>query len=302
MQPVTVFGGTGFLGRAIVRGLIAAGYPVRIACRHPANTGLTDSTDGIEFCPADIRDPTTVAEAVDGAFAAVNTVSLYVDHTGSEFHSVHVRGAGDLARAAARAGLRTVVHVSGIGTDPASPSRYVRARAQGEAAVLDAFPGAVILRPSVLFGRGDRFLTTLDNLTALPAIPLFGRGGTRLQPVHVDDTAGAAIRAIETESPPAGVFELGGSEVMTYREILRAVLHHRGRQRLLLPVPFPLWHMVAIASRILPEPPLTRDQVILMQTDNVVDKNASTFADLEISPRGLRESLPDSLDGSNPPH
>lgn len=289
--PITVFGGTGFLGRRIVDRLLRAGWRVRVAARRAEEGSVGEA----EACPADITDPGMVARAVAGAHAAVNAVALYGEGSGETFDSVHVEAAAGLARAARDAGLSRLVHVSGIGADPASPSRYVTARGRGEAAVRDACPDAVILRPGVLFGPGDAFLTTLDSLTRLPLVPLFGRGRTRLQPVHVDDVAMAVERVIDLPEPPALLFELGGAEVLEYRRILELIMAQRGRHPLLLPVPFAVWHLLAVACRPLPRPPLTRDQVILMQRDNVAGGNAAGFAELGIDARGLSAALAESL-------
>lgn len=292
--PITVFGGTGFLGRRIVDRLLRAGWRVRVAARRADE----DSAGEAETRPADITDSAAVARAVTGAQAVVNAVALYSEHGRETFDSVHVEAAAGLARAAQTAGVERLIHVSGIGADPASPSRYVAARGRGETAVRDACPDAVILRPSVLFGPGDAFLATLDSLTRLPLVPLFGPGRTRMQPVHVDDVAMAVERSVDIAEPPATLFELGGAEVLEYRRILEQVMAHRGRQRPLLPVPFAAWHLLAAAGRVLPRPPLTRDQVILMQQDNVVGDNAAGFGELGIEARGLSAGLAESL----PPH
>jgi NADH dehydrogenase len=193
---VCVFGGTGFLGRRIVRHLAAAGMRVRVVARRPARPeGL--EVGNIELQAADIRDAAAVATAVAGARAVVNAVSLYVETRDISFAAIHVDGAERLARLARDAGVERLVHVSGIGADPGSSSRYVAARGLGELRVRSAFPQATALRPSVLFGAGDTFLSTLDGITRLPVVPLFGAGRTRLQPVHVDDVAGAVVRILQ---------------------------------------------------------------------------------------------------------
>lgn len=287
MRQVAVFGGTGYLGSRIVQQLAGAGWDVRVAARR-ADARSTGSGRPL---PADITDPAAVARAVAGADAVVNAVALYQEQGGATFASVHVEAAGGLARAAHRSGVRRFVHVSGIGADPGSPSRYVAARGRGEAAVRAGFPGAVILRPSVLFGPGDAFVSTLDAITRLPLVPLFGHGETRLQPVHVEDVAAAAARVVELPEPPARLFELGGPEVLAYRAILVRVLAHRRRRRLLLPVPFAAWHGLAVLCAALPRPPLTRDQVILMQHDNVAGEGVAGFAALGLEPRPLSSCL-----------
>ena len=287
---VTVFGGTGFLGRRVVRRLAAAGVRVRVAARSPDAVDFPDLSTAVVCTRADVRDEAQVVAALRGADAAVNAVSLYVERGGLDFESVHVGGAGRIARLGREAGLHQLVHISGIGADAGSPSAYVRARARGEAAVLEAWPAATVLRPSVLFGEDDSFLRTLDSMTRLPVIPLFGNGNTRLQPVYVEDVAEAVFSTLKLGA--GGIFELGGADVLRYREIVQAVLRHRGRRRLLLPLPFPLWRALAGGTGRLPAAPLTRDQVLLMQQDNVVGRNVADFDDLHVRPRGLLELLP----------
>jgi len=293
MTTVVVFGGTGFLGRRVVARLRAGGAVVRAAARRP-DRGVPA---GVEAVEADVRDERTVAAALAGARAAVNAVALYVERGEDTFEAVHVRGAETLARCAGQIGLEGLVHVSGIGADPASPSAYVRARAAGEARVRAAFPGACILRPSVLFGPGDAFLCTLDAITRLaPVVPLFGAGRTRLQPVYVEDVAKAAVRALENPAARGAVFELGGPEVLAYREAIARVLRHRRRRRLLLPVPWVLWSLLAALLAALPSPPFTRDQLALMRRDNVADPALDGFAALGVEPHALENLLPVCLD------
>ena len=194
------------------------------------------------------------------------------------------------------AALDILVHVSGIGADAASPSPYVRARAKGERAASGAFNGTVVARPSVLFGPGDSFLNTVDAITrAAPVFPLFGDGGTRLQPVFVGDVAEGIARIVERNAVDPRPFEFGGPAVLSYREIVTLVLRHRRRRRLLMPVPFALWFAQAALLGLLPSPPLTRDQVVLMQTDNVVGPAAATLADLGVTPLALEAALADCL-------
>ncbi len=296
---ITVFGGTGFLGRVVVRCLVRAGKTVRVAARRPSRAAFAAYTDCIERVSVDVRDDDAVAQALRGADAAVNAVSLYVERGELSFDAIHVDGAARVARAAEAASVDALVHISGIGADPRSRSGYIAARGRGEAAVREAFPSATILRPSVLFGRDDAFLATLDAVTRLPVLPLFGRGSTRLQPVHVEDVAAAVRAAIDRHPAGAGrVFELGGADAYTYREILTLVMRHRRRRRVLLPVPFAVWCAATGVAAFLPNPPITRDQVILMSRDNVVGLHADSFADLGIEPASLAALLPSCLNGS----
>lgn len=296
---ITVFGGTGFLGRAIVRHFVESGVAVRIAARHPSAPEFAGASNQIELQSADVRDENSVAEAVNGATGVVNAVGLYVEKGKATFDTIHVEGAERIARRAREANIRKLVHISGIGADPGSASKYVRARAHGEQRVQSAFPEAVILRPSVLFGPNDAFLGALKTVTRLPVVPLFGKGTTRLQPVYVEDVARAVLQALETPGAAGRIFELGGAQIYSYRDILERVLAHFSRRRLLLPVPFPIWRLLARISSLLPNPPLTRDQVILMETDNVVGTGAGTFGDLGIEPYSLEQMLTHCL--GNPP-
>jgi len=288
---VTVFGGTGFLGRRIVAALLAAGREVRVATRHPEN-GEAARDSRVESIAADVRDPEAVTRAVQGTDAVVNAVALYVEAQGLDFESVHVRGARNVAEAAEG---RPLAHISGIGASETSPSAYVRARARGEDGVREACRNAIILRPSVLFGPNDSFLSTLDAVTRLPLVPLFGRGDTRLQPVHVDDLAKAVVHAMDDPAATGRIFELGGAGTYRYREILGLVMAVRGRRRWLVPVPFSVWHLLAAIAAVLPSQPLTRDQVLLIREDNVASPDAPGFAELGIAPRDVAAALSECL-------
>jgi NADH dehydrogenase len=274
----------------VIERLAGAGYEPRIAARHPAANRYADSDAGTEELCCDVRDPDAVARALDGADGAVNAVGLYVESDRDRFEAVHVDGARCVARQAAAGNLR-LVHVSGIGVDLASPSLYIRARARGEQAVREANPRTIILRPSALFGCGDAFLGSLARmLRMLPVVPLFGNGTTRLQPVHVDDVAAAVERLFQRPSGPR-IYELGGPRIYTYRELLELISAAGRHRRLLLPLPFAAWDLLARLAAILPQPPLTRDQVALMRRDNVVAANAAGFDGLGICPRPLEAEV-----------
>jgi uncharacterized protein YbjT (DUF2867 family) len=293
---VTVFGGTGFLGSAAVSRLLRAGMTVRVAARHPERLRVDAPPARILLAQADVRDPASVSAALEGARAVVNAVGLYTEVGAESFDAVHVKGAATVATLAAGAGVKKLIHVSGIGADPASASRYVRARAAGERRVREHFEGATILRPSVLFGPGDAFLNTIDAITrAAPVFPLFGRGQTRLQPVFVGDVADAVFRCLDGDAATGRVCELGGPAVFTYRQLVERVLQFRRRRRLLLPVPFTVWRALAKVLSWLPRPPLTEDQVILMREDNRVGEGVMTLQDLGASVHHLDALLPKCL-------
>jgi uncharacterized protein YbjT (DUF2867 family) len=289
-RTVTVFGGTGFLGRRIVRHLRSRGFPVRIASRHPDRGHRLFGPDDpqLRSVGANIHDERSVADAVAGAYGVVNAVSLYVEHEQETFHSVHVEAAQRVAARAHWAGVERLVHVSGIGADAASPSRYIRKRGEGELAVWAAFADALFVRPAVMFGPDDAFLTTiLKLLRQLPVYPMFGRGRTRLQPAYVEDVAEAIGRTMQRAETPATIFEFGGPRVYSYEEFLRAVAHQAGLAPRLVPIPFAVWHALAWASEILPSPLLTRNQVELMQIDTVSSPEMPGFAELGISPHSV---------------
>jgi uncharacterized protein YbjT (DUF2867 family) len=292
-RTVTVFGGTGFLGRRIVRHLRHREFLVRIASRHPdRGHGLFGPDDSqIQSVEADIRDERSVADALAGAYGAVNAVSLYLERGQETFRSVHVEAAKRVAVRARLAGVERLVHVSGIGADAASPSHYIRKRGEGELAVRAAFADALFVRPAVMFGPDDAFLTTiLKLLRQLPIYPMFGRGRTKLQPAYVEDVAEAIARIMRAETH-SKIFEFGGPRVYSYEQFLRAVAHQAGRAPLLIPIPFGVWHALAWASEILPGPPLTRNQVELMQIDTVSSPETPGFVELEISPHSVEAIL-----------
>ena len=296
---VTVFGGSGFLGRQIVCRLADEGAAVRVAVRHPERAAFLTGTGAageITAVHADVWDEASVGPAVEGAEAVVNTVGHYVERGRASFAAIHGQGAMQVARAAAQAGVRRLVHISGIGADPASASPYVRARGIGERLVREAFAEVTILRPGVLFGPGDAFLNRLAGLArVMPALPLFGTGATKLQPVYVRDIAEAVARALGAPAAKGQVYELGGPRIYTYKKLVRLVLARIGRKRLLVPIPFVVWELLAALMAPLPHRPLTRDQVILMTRDNVVAAHALTFADLGITPTAAEEILPTYL-------
>ena len=293
-RTVVVFGGTGFLGRRVVRHLLARGLGVRVASRHPHRSdGLFARHDPLlESIEADIHDERSVAHALAGACAAVNAVSLYVERGQETFHAVHVEAAQRVAAQARQAGVERLAHVSGIGSDPASPSLYIRKRGEGERAVRAAFPQAVLIRPAVMFGPDAGFLTSLlDLLRRLPVYPMFGRGRTRLQPAHVDDVAEAIARALQRPETQPVPYECGGPRIYTYEELLRAVAREAGLKPRLVPVPFAAWHVLARVAEILPSPPVTRNQVELMEVDTVQSPGLPGLAELGISPRSVEQTL-----------
>lgn len=291
-----MFGGTGFVGRRIVERLAGAGNDVRVGVRHPEHATFHPGPGRIELMRADVSDEASVARAVKDSAWVVNTVGHYVETRGATFATIHGRGALNVARQARRAGAERLVHVSGLGADPASDSPYVRARGIGERLVGEAFESVTILRPSAIFGPDDYFLNRIAGMARRsPVLPLFGRGLTRLQPVFVENVAEACLKVLDDPSTEGRVYELGGPRVYAYKDLVRLVAERIGRRPAAVPVPFPVWDMLAVAMTWLPEPPLTRDQVKLMKRDNVVGERAWTLSDLDIRPVPLEEVLVDCI-------
>ena len=295
MALVTVFGGTGFLGRRIVKCLTDEGETVRVVARHPTPLRAGGTSGGPGRTPAiiaDVRDETAVAAAIAGADAVVNAVSAYLEKAGVTYEAVHVHGATHVAEACERQGISRLVHISGIGAAPASPSPYIRARGRGELAVRQASPRATILRPSVLFAPDDAFLNTLARIArSSPIIPLIGGGQTRLQPVHADDAAEAVCRALRNPTAQGAIYELGGPESYTLRAIFEMILAHFGRRRLFMAIPIELAHPLARLLESLPRTPLTVAQVDLLKGDSIPAADALGLRDLGIVGRKLQDTI-----------
>ncbi len=300
---ITVFGGSGFVGRHVVQALARRGYRIRVAVRRP-NEALFVKTTGdvgqVEPVQANIRDTRSVRAAVQGADAVVNLVGILHEQGPQRFETVQAGGADRIAREAKAAGIGVFIHVSAIGADAESPSAYARSKALGEAAVREHVPTAAILRPSIVFGPEDDFFNRFATLARVsPFLPLIGGGATRLQPVYVKDVADAIARAVETGIADGKVFELGGPEVLTFRELMVLVLREIGRKRILLPLPVALAKPLAVLMQLLPNPPLTLDQLRLLGIDNVVsdaaEKEGRTLKAFGIAGTGPEAILPSYL-------
>src|SRR5918992_94125 len=304
MTTVSVFGGTGFLGRQIVRRLAAEGATLRIAVRSPdrARSVLQAAEmERVTVVRTDVRDQASVAVAVAGADAVVNAVSAYVEKPGVTFESVHEQGAKTVALEAAAAGVARLVLVSGIGADPQSRSPYIRARGRGELVVRQAFPGATIVRPSAMFGPGDALFGTLAEIARLlPVVPLIGGGRTRLQPVYVEDVAEAIVRLLAERASAGQTYELAGPGVYTLRELVSFALRLIEKRRVLVPVPFAVAEMQARFFELLPRPPLTKSQVDLLRVDNLASGTLPGFGELDIRPKAVEEIVPAYI-GRKPP-
>lgn len=296
MATVVVFGGAGFLGRRLVSRLATQGMTVRVAVRHPDPARVVLRSmgfDQVTVVPADVRDQASVAAAIAGANAVVNTVSAYVEKGGVTFEAVHVQGAKTVAREAVAADVARLLLVSGIGADADSGSYYIRARGRGELMVRQEFPGATIVRPGAMFGPGDALFSTLADLARLlPVLPLIGGGHTRLQPVFVEDVA-EAVASILTDPRTVGrTFELAGPGVFTLRELVSMTLHLMRKRRLFMPLPFALAEVQTRLFELLPNPPLTTGQVDLLKWDNVTSGALPGLRELNIEPKTVEEVVP----------
>jgi NADH dehydrogenase len=294
VTTVCVFGGTGFLGRRLVRRLAGEGASVRVAVRSPerARSVLPDP-DRVEVLRADVREPASVAAAVAGADAVVNAVSAYVEKAGVSFESVHVQGARTVAQEAFAAGVARLVLVSGIGADPESASPYIRARGRGELAARQAFPGATVVRPGAMFGPGDALFGALADIVRLsPVVPLIGGGRTRVQPVYVEDVAEAIARVLAERGSAGQTYELAGPGAYTLRELVGFVLRLVDKRRLLVPVPFAVAEVQARLFELLPSPPLTTSQVDLLRMDNLASGELPGLRELGIRAKAIEDIVP----------
>ena len=295
MTLITVFGGAGFLGRRVVERLTREGATLRVAVRHPDRIDTPTKSIGTgRTIPvaADVRDPSTVAAAIAGSESVVNAVSAYVETGGVTYTAIHVHGAGNIAAACQQQSVGRLLHISGIGANPASRSKYIRARGLGELAAQRAFPPATVLRPSVMFAVNEGVLGVLDKLAqSTPVIPLIGGGRTRLQPVHVNDVAEAVYQSLHSPDAVGKTYELGGPETYTIREILDLLLACKGRSHRFISIPFALASPLARVLESFPEAPLTVAQVDLLRDDNVLGTGTSGFEELGITPRKLRDTI-----------
>ena len=302
-ELVTVFGGSGFLGRHVVRALARRGYRVRAAVRRPDLAGHLQplgAVGQIHAVQANIPNRASIDRAVAGADIVINLVGILYQSGRQSFDAVQGFGPGAVAAAAKTAGVSRFVHVSAIGADADSDSDYARSKAEGEAAVVKAFPEAVILRPSIVFGPEDDFFNRFAAMARMaPVLPLIGGGETRFQPVFVGDVAEAVARAAEGKAKPGTIYELGGPEVRTFRQLLEYILAETGRSRLLAPLPFGLARLKAHFLQLLPKPLLTVDQVRQLAHDNVVSEAAvsehRTIEDLGIEPQAIETVVPTYL-------
>lgn len=296
---VTVFGGSGFLGRSVVKRLTEAGDRVRVAVRNP-NSALYLKTMGsvgqVQIMQANVRHKESVAVAVSGADAVINLVGVLHESGSQNFVDLHTTGAETVATAAAAAGVPHLIHVSALGAREDSDSTYATSKAAGEQAVKAAFPKATILRPSVVFGPDDQFLNRFAELARkAPALPLFGGGTTKFQPVYVADVAEAIITVIEKPKFAGDVYDLGGPRSYSFREILEFVCKETGRDRALVSIPWAIARIQAAILGLLPNPLLTTDQVRLLQKNNLPATGSKGLAELGLTPTPMEVIAPSYL-------
>ena len=299
---VTVFGGSGFIGAQAVRQLAKAGWRIRVAVRNPAKAyamRLHGDVGQIDIVQANIRNAPSLRRALVGASAAVNLVGVLRETGRQGFQALQAMGARNVAEAARAEGVTRLVQMSAIGADAGSESKYARTKAEGEAAVREIYPDAVILRPSIVFGPEDDFFNRFAAMAQIsPVLPLIGGGGTRFQPVFVGDVGKAIAAAVTLPDAAGQTYELGGPGVLTFRQLMDVLLSQIGKRRFLAPVPWPVASLLGAAGDLAGAfiaPPITADQVLLLKSDNVASGGYPGLAELGVTPTSLEAVLPSYL-------
>ena len=299
-RRTAVLGGSGFVGRYVVKRLAARGDVVPVGCRHAEEAKFLrpmGDVGQVEPVNVAIDDEIVLPAFLAGSGAVVNCVGILRESVSQTFERVHHIGPARMARFAREAGVERLVHISAIGADPRSTSAYARTKAAGEAAVRDAFPTVTILRPSIIFGPEDQFFNRFAAMASIaPALPLIGGGETRFQPVYVGDVADAVIKCLGDPATAGRTYELGGPKIYTFRELLELLLREIRRKRWFIDLPFGIAQVQARLMSILPNPPLTPDQVELLRSDNIVSPGALNLASLGITPTPVEGILPTYLD------
>ena len=298
-KVVTIFGGSGFIGRYVVQRLAELGAVIRVPTRRPERAIFLKPMGGVGQVNVEPWNPTAPGEVerqLAGSDFAVSLIGILFERRGGDFARVQGNLPGEIGAAATKLGLEHVVHVSAIGADPHSPAEYGRTKAAGEAALRASFPQATILRPSIVFGPEDGFFNRFARMSQIsPALPLIGGGRTRFQPVYVGDVADAVVAGLTRPEAAGRTYELGGPSIYTFKELLGYLLKVTGRRRLLLDLPFGVAALQARLLSFLPEPPLTLDQLELLKSDNVVASGAPGLADLGIAATPLEVIVPTYL-------
>ena len=292
-SSVTVFGGTGFIGRHLVPLLVRSGEAVRLAVRHPGRVRVaTEPVQALEIIQADVLDDIQVGAAIAGTDAVVNLVGILTETATQSYRAIHVEAARRVALAAQHHGVTRLIHISALGSSPTSPAISDRTKAEGEQIVREVFPQATIVRPSLTFGEDDHFFSRFAAIIrSSPVLPLIGGGTTKFQPVLVDDVTAGLVELLKRPNTVGKTYEFGGPQIYSFKALLELLVGALDRQRLLIPIPFTLAEIQARLLELLLNPQLTRDQVRLLKTDKVVSGLEPTLRDLGVQPRPLEEFL-----------
>ena len=298
MNTITIFGGTGFVGRHLVQHLAKLGFTLKIVTRSPSNAlflkPLADIGQ-IQFIPANICDLNSIKSTITGSDIVINLTGILFEKGSQKFDLIHHLAPAAMAYFSKEAGVKKFIHLSAVSASTTSRSQYAQSKALGERAVLSHFPNTIILRPNLIFGPEDKFFNRFASLAGLsPVLPLFGGGQTLFQPVYVEDVVKAII-AVITKKTTDSLYELGGAQIYNFKQLMQLLLSVIGKKRLLLPLPFVTAYAVAIASKLLSEPLLTKDQIFLLKEDCVIAKDSSGFAQLGINPSSVEAILPSYL-------
>jgi uncharacterized protein YbjT (DUF2867 family) len=296
---ITIIGGTGFVGRYVVKLLAEQGYTIRVIARNPA-AALHLKTAGeigqIVLVPGNLAKPESLQGKIENSWAVINLVGILFESSGQNFSAVHAKGAEKLAQMAKTAGIKRFIHMSSLGVDKAVKSKYARTKAMGEKAVKAAFPEAVILRPSVIFGGEDQFFNTFAAMASfVPILPVIGGGKTKFEPVYVNDVAQAILAILKNPAYQGQTYELGGPGIYSFYDLLKFICNITGRKPYFLNIPFGVASVLSYFTQLLPNAPLTHDQVSMLEQDNVVSKDAKILADLGIVPTALEVIVPQYL-------
>lgn len=296
---ITLFGGSGFLGRYVVESLAEEGYNLRIAVRHPdaaRHLKPAGRVGQISVMQTNIREETSVRRAIVGADIVINLVGVLHESGSQTFAALQAQGAERIAKIAADNGVSRLIHISALGVDKATKSRYARSKLNGEKAVMNAFKTATILRPGLIFGADDNFFNRFAHMASiLPFVPVIGEGKTRFQPVYVKDVAQAVLACIQSRETAGKTYELGGPAIYSFDTMMEIMLKEIDSPSSLLHIPTTIARLMATLTEWLPNPPLTRDQITLLQYDNVVSDNALTFNNLGLIPSSAESILPHYL-------
>jgi len=299
-KTVAIFGGSGFLGRYLARELLEKGYAVNIISRTPhraseiATAGAVGQT---AFTVGNIRNEDSIRKSISGAHCVINLTGILFERGKQRFPAIHAQAAERIAKLAKETGVKNLVHVSSLGVDRATKSLYARTKITGEKAVMAAFPKATIIRPSTFFGPEDKFFNMFASLLRFsPFMPLIGGGITKFQPVYVVDVAKAIVETLENETSKGKIYEFGGPKIYSFKQLLEFIMEKTGHKRMFIPIPFSVAKVHAAFMELFPVPLVTRDQVTMLKTDNVVRETENTILALGIKPKSIEEIVPGYLE------